>query len=484
MSRINLDLQASHKMLTLLDEANANTESVIDAIPGIFLIINEDHEVLRANLEFIRLLELDPEDIFRLPLSRFFRAESWKIFAHNVKQIVDGDPPGTVIRFELGLATRAGDDRGERPFHWTLSKRNIDRSGEGRLICVFGDDISAMREAEKRLLRVFTSIPLGIFTMGQDGAIGDSYSSYLETLLDSGKLAGAVVDDVLFKPALRHMSPHDIEGISAIRRCIGKSVLEYGAFSRTFPQDIFHNTQTDPSHGRWLKITYQPIVFERIVEQLLIILEDRTAIVNAEREMLEATQDREKAMAIEKQSLARYEEAIRDPLTGLYTRLYMKDAVAALLWSHDRREIPVLSMAIFDIDHFKSVNDSHGHKNGDKVLREVAAAILRQSPEVPIRFGGEEFLVFIPDDHEAALGLAERVRRDVETMRVDLGDTQIQVTISAGIASHRRGEALDDFMQRADQLLYQAKRNGRNQTMFELQDAAGKPRVFDATYPE
>lgn len=72
MSRINLDLQASHKMLMLLDEANANTESIIDSIPGIFLIVNENHEILRTNLEFTRLFGLDAEDVFRMPLSRFF----------------------------------------------------------------------------------------------------------------------------------------------------------------------------------------------------------------------------------------------------------------------------------------------------------------------------------------------------------------------------------------------------------------------------
>jgi len=484
MSHINLDLQASHKMLMLLDEANTNTESVLDSIPGIFLIVNENHEVLRANLEFVKLLGIDSEDILRLPLSKLFRKESWKIFAHNIKQIVESETAGASIRFEMGLATGNDAGHGERIFHWTLTGRSTKNQGEGRLITVFGDDISEMRETERRLLRVFTSIPLGIFTMDKDGTIGDSYSSYLESLLDCGKLAGTVVDDVLFKPALASMTPDEIGGIGAIRQCVGKSVLGYGAFSRTFPQEIFHNTQTDSKHGRWLKITYQPIVFDRIVEQLLIILEDRTAIVNAEREMLDAALDREKAVALEKQSLARYEEAIRDPLTGLYTRLYMKDAVAALLWSHDHHEISELSMAIFDIDHFKNVNDSHGHKNGDRVLREVAGVILGQSPEIPIRFGGEEFLVFIPDRHEAAFCLAERVRREVEAMRIDLGGAVIQVTISAGIATHRQGETLDDFMHRADQRLYLAKNNGRNQTMPGPENQPGEARLFDATFPE
>ena len=482
MSHINLDLQASHKMLMLLDEANVNTELIIDSIPGIFLIVNENHEVLRANLEFIKLLGLDSEDILRLPLSRLFNKESWKIFAHNIKQIVESETAGASIRFEMGLAVGGAADPGERTFHWTLTGRSVKNQGEGRLVTVFGDDISEMRETERRLLRVFTSIPLGIFTMNRDGTVGDSYSSYLESLLDCGKLAGTAVDDVLFKPALASMAPDSIEGIAALRECLGKSVLEFGAFARTFPQEIFH--KTDARDGRWLKITYQPIVFDRIVEQILIILEDRTAIVNAEKEMLDAALDREKAVALEKLSLAMYENAIRDPLTGLYTRLYMKDAVAALVWSHDHQEIPKLSVAIFDIDHFKSVNDNHGHKNGDLILSEVAGVILRhvREQDIPIRLGGEEFVVFMAASHDTARRLAEQVRLNVEALRVDLGDAVVELTISAGIATHRKGETLDDFLHLADQFLYRAKANGRNQT---LPESAGiEQEFFDETHPE
>ncbi|MBV5336762.1 MAG: GGDEF domain-containing protein, partial [Deltaproteobacteria bacterium] len=253
-----------------------------------------------------------------------------------------------------------------------------------------------MKEAENRLTKVFTSIPLGIFTVNKDGTIGDSYSSYLEAMLEHGKLSGVDIEDVLFRPAMAHMDAEAIRGIQALRDCMGKSELEYGKFAQEFPKEVFHNTKSNPKDGRWLRITYQPIVFDRVVEQLLIILEDRTAIVNAEKEMLEAAKDREKSLELEQQSLALYESAIRDPLTGLYTRLYMKDAVAALLWEHDHQETPDVSMVIFDIDHFKKINDTYGHPNGDRVLREVAQIVLRHSREtdIPIRFGGEEFIVF------------------------------------------------------------------------------------------
>ncbi|WP_153109553.1 sensor domain-containing diguanylate cyclase [Propionivibrio limicola] len=469
MSRINLDLQASHKMLMLLDEANANAESVIDQIPGLFVVINENHEVLRANQGFIDLFGLDGEDLFRAPLSRFFRRESWKVFAHNIKQIIDAEDPRQVIRFEMGLATGAAEEKSERPFHWTLTQRTVKNQGEGRLLTVFGDDISGMREAERRLMKVFTSIPLGIFTLNRDGTIGDSYSSHLETMLDCGKLAGAAVEEVLFNPEIATMDDADRHGLDAIYACMGRSELEYAPFAKRFPQEIFHNTTADPKNGRWLKITYQPIVFNHIVEQLLIILEDRTAIVIAEKEMLEAAHNREKAIELERQSLALYESAIRDPLTDLYTRLYMKDAVAALLWEHDRDEIGDVSMVIFDIDHFKKINDTHGHPNGDRVLSAVAGIVLEHSGEtdIPIRFGGEEFIVFTPADGPTALAFAERVRQAVEDMRFDLEGAALRATISGGVASHRRGESLDDFMHRADQLLYEAKRSGRNRNMLE-----------------
>lgn len=470
MSRINLDLQASHKMLTLLDEANANTESVIDLIPGIFLVLNEDHEVLRANLSFLELFGRDAEDVFRMPLARFFRKESWCIFAHNIRQLVESDEPYPVLRFEMAIETSDSDD--PCPYHWTLTRRTVKSQGEGRLVMVFGDDISGLRETERRLTRVFTSIPLGIFTLDREGRIGDSYSSYLESMLCRGKLAGASIDDVLFAPAMQGMSPAMIAGILAMHECLGKAELDYGSYARKFPEEIFHPAVPGSSDGRWLRISYQPIVFGGYVEQLLVILEDRTAIVNAEREMIDAAREREKALAAERQSKAIYEQAIRDPLTGLYTRLYMKDAVATLLWNHDHGDLPEASAAIFDIDHFKKVNDTYGHHRGDEILAAVGRALLDHCPEtaIPIRFGGEELVVFAPMGKDEMRSFAERVRLAVEAMSCPVDGEMIRITLSGGVAGHSIDESIENLMQRADRLLYEAKSGGRNRIVAEKEN--------------
>ena len=475
MSNLNLDLQASHKMLTMLDEANSNTESVIDLIPGIFLIINEEHHILRANSEFVNLLGLDHEAILRVPLPRFFRKQSWEIFAHNLNEVVNSPVAGATIKFELALSFDNPELEG-RPFHWTLTRQNTRNSGEGKLITVFGHDLTEMRDTEKKLIEIFTSIPLGIFTLQRDGKIGGSYSSYLTAMLDCGNVQGRLVYDVLFVPAMDSMCGGEIAGARSVSRCMGETEVEFHRLSARFPHQIFHNPRRDPKHGRWIKITYQPIVFNGIVEQLLIILEDRTAIVNAERDMLNVAKERERAQLLEKQSLALYESAIRDPLTGLYTRLYMQKAITDLFQAHDQSEISEVSVAIFDIDFFKRVNDTYGHKNGDLILSQVAGVVLRQSGEtdIPIRFGGEEFIVFLPGGSEEAHEMAERVRREVEGLSFDLGDAVIKVTISGGVASRVPGETQEDLMHRADELLYKAKKNGRNQNCVEQRSPTGE----------
>jgi len=157
--------------------------------------------------------------------------------------------------------------------------------------------------------------------------------------------------------------------------------------------------------------------------------------------------------------------ATTDDLTQLYNRRHFmklaKDEVARSL-----RYQSGFSILMMDVDHFKKVNDTHGHMVGDCVLRSLAktcAKVIR-SNDILARFGGEEFIFLLPHTNAAeAVNLAERLRTTLENTPVDCGDTGIDCTVSIGVATSSDGtDSLDDVLKTADRLLYTAKEQGRN----------------------
>jgi diguanylate cyclase (GGDEF)-like protein len=160
--------------------------------------------------------------------------------------------------------------------------------------------------------------------------------------------------------------------------------------------------------------------------------------------------------------------AIRDPLTGLYSRLYMNETAPRLIARHARDQAASFGVVILDVDHFKRVNDRFGHFAGDRVLAELSALIRTQCDDMdlPVRLGGEEFAVFhVQASAGATLRLAERLRILIAQRPVRWEDQDIPVSISGGVAEHRVGEGLVDLLQRADRALYQAKHAGRNRVI-------------------
>lgn len=160
------------------------------------------------------------------------------------------------------------------------------------------------------------------------------------------------------------------------------------------------------------------------------------------------------------------EYAFRDPLTRVYTRLYMLESATVLLAAHDRNSISGVSTIMFDLDRFKMINDQYGHSAGDNVLVQVANVLLNECREsdIPIRYGGEEFLVFVPTgDHQQVFQLAERIRLQIKNLEIKLAGRPVPLTISGGIAAHMPGETLEKLIDRADHMMYLAKQNGRDQ---------------------
>jgi len=157
------------------------------------------------------------------------------------------------------------------------------------------------------------------------------------------------------------------------------------------------------------------------------------------------------------------EEVLLDGLTGLVNRRGFDECIAPLAASGDG-----VSLVLVDIDHFKKVNDSYGHVFGDRVLKAVADVLksMVKVRDVVARYGGEEFAVLLPATPMAgARSVAEALRAQVERTRIrrlSPEESVGSVTVSAGVAEHRRGEDLGEFIQRVDKALYASKANGRN----------------------
>ncbi|HKE01054.1 MAG TPA: GGDEF domain-containing protein, partial [Planctomycetota bacterium] len=148
--------------------------------------------------------------------------------------------------------------------------------------------------------------------------------------------------------------------------------------------------------------------------------------------------------------------AVTDALTGVANRRALVDALVAAAAAHAAGGAP-FSVAMFDLDHFKRINDELGHLGGDRVLREVAEALKRTVRSVDLvgRFGGEEFCVLLADATlPEALAVAERARAAIAALG--------RATVSAGVAQHRDAEAVEPLLARADAALYRAKETGRN----------------------
>jgi diguanylate cyclase (GGDEF)-like protein len=159
------------------------------------------------------------------------------------------------------------------------------------------------------------------------------------------------------------------------------------------------------------------------------------------------------------------EMASRDPLTGVQNRAALEQALIRETELGHRQDVP-LSLIVFDIDHFKSCNDKHGHSFGDQVLKSIAqtASSTIRRCDMLFRFGGEEFVVIASHtDRAGAALLAERIRSAIAAIQT-IGGQEVKVTVSLGVATLDGNETATELFDRSDKAMYQAKDSGRNCT--------------------
>ena len=213
-------------------------------------------------------------------------------------------------------------------------------------------------------------------------------------------------------------------------------------------------------------------------EQVRAIVE---MLAKSTHEMRETNKALEERLTLSKNEISNLQhslEAIRaesltDPLTGLGNRKYF-DRMIDMAVQNALASGEPLSLMMFDIDHFKSFNDSYGHLTGDQVLRLVGLSLKQtiKGQDITARYGGEEFAVVLPNTAlRQALTVADHIRRAVmakELKKKSTGEILGRVTISVGVSMLKAGDDTDALIERADACLYAAKRNGRNRVICEV----------------
>lgn len=300
----------------------------------------------------------------------------------------------------------------------------------------------ALVDLENKIKSLTNALPDPIFIINEQGFYLEVLGGEEKSLYHDGKfLKGKYLHDIL---------PKDLTDtfLSAIHESIQTKSLKTIEYQLS-PDDVF-GTQTDgPEDKQWFEGRIYPI--QEILNSTPAVI--WLAINITKRKQLE---DKLKELSY------------TDSLTGVFNRRYFlhmfeKGFAAA------RRYRNNLSLLMIDIDHFKQVNDTYGHEVGDMALKACADACSSKLREVDLfaRFGGEEFVVLLPNTPlSGAITMAERIRKAVNKIKLTVGGNKIQFSISVGVTSALATDTnIEDVIRRSDTALYEAKKGGRNRVV-------------------
>lgn len=290
--------------------------------------------------------------------------------------------------------------------------------------------------------QIFDAINLGIVILDTELKI-HKWNRWMEIH------SGIDADDIVGKSALESFP--NLDNPRFIRSC--KSVFSFGNFC-FFSQKLhgylfpFKSSSYVGSEFEYMQqsCAMGPLRDENNdIRYLFIYVQDVTEVAVYEQKLVEMN--------------------MRDGLTGTYNRRFMESKLNEEYFRHKRYSRP-FSIIMFDIDHFKKVNDLYGHQCGDFILKSVSSRISASIRNIDFlfRYGGEEFCCMLPETNLAGAELvAERFRKAIMDMENNFNGSVIRITISLGVAELRNDtESPNAMMRQADEALYQAKRGGRN----------------------
>ncbi|MBD2019966.1 diguanylate cyclase [Leptolyngbya sp. FACHB-36] len=280
---------------------------------------------------------------------------------------------------------------------------------------------------------------------------------------------GVLVLDVRNRIIDLNPAAHRLIGASA--SCIGRSIdqvfTQWHDFAKSLQEDVEAEIWLDSMPPLFVELRMTTLHDRRRrLTGRLLILRDITQRHQAETALRQANEHlQSQLLEIEALQSQLQEQAIRDGLTNLFNRRYFEETLPREL-ARAAREGYSVAVIFMDIDYFKRINDTFGHQAGDRVLQAFAALLRSQcrSSDIPCRYGGEEFVLALPDvTLKCAHDRAEQIRLAFQAVQVRFGETQIDATVSGGVGIFPdHGETSSDLLRAIDRALYAAKADGRN----------------------
>lgn len=378
-----------------------------------------------------RLLKSDrtPPDTFLQLWDALSAGREWRGEFVNRKK--DGS-----LYFESDIISPVTDDQGAAT-HYLAVKEDITQRKQA-------EEALRISEERHRLIASFASDV--IWTMAPSGRI-----TYVSPSVET--LRGVTPDEAMQQPMDQILMPESQARATRYLRQL-QSALDAGQPPHPFRDELEYRRKDGSTV--WTEVMVQPIFRE---DGSLMELLGVTRSIAEHKRLLHELQTAKEAVEHANDELSRI--ATIDVLTGIWNRRHFEHVAASARAQALRHKQPV-SMLLFDIDHFKKVNDRYGHQIGDQVLIELTRLVGQsiRTTDMLARWGGEEFVVILSYCRQAeAMQIAEKIRKVVASHYfAEVG----KVTVSLGVAEFSGSETLDDWFKRVDQALFEAKSGGRN----------------------
>lgn len=276
----NQSLQASHQIVNWLERAKSFVDQRLDALPQVYAVIKQDGTILRGNARLSHLMGMSDEQVLHQNLKELFRQSSWELFLHQLSKIPSEDK-GYSSQFELAVETK--NNNGIVYFYWTVERFDSPQQKGGEIwFSIFGQDVTKIKETEKKLSKIFSSIPLGILLIDSHLNITDPYSIYSEKIVGSKEsLAGKKIFDVLFKPCWDKLSLVQREKVTNVLNLIGSNDVQFDLIKDELIKKLSYPWPLNPEKNqkmeiRHLGLSFEPVYRDRVIESLVVIIEDRT----------------------------------------------------------------------------------------------------------------------------------------------------------------------------------------------------------------